>query len=69
MDHGMEDYFVAKKRQVDGYELGLYAIFDGHSGADVAKHLRRHLFDNILNEVHYILIPTDLKKLLFSFTC
>ncbi|CAI0545595.1 unnamed protein product [Linum tenue] len=48
----MEDYVVAENRKVDGYELGLYAIFDGHSGRNVAKYLQAHLFDNILNEVH-----------------
>ncbi|OVA12980.1 Protein phosphatase 2C (PP2C)-like domain [Macleaya cordata] len=48
--HAMEDYIVAKTMQVDDSELGLYAIFDGHSGRDVAKYLQKHLFDNILNE-------------------
>ncbi|CAI0429228.1 unnamed protein product [Linum tenue] len=50
MDHEMEDYVEAENRKVDGYELGLYAIFDGHSGRNVAKYLQAHLFDNILNE-------------------
>ncbi|KAK4386434.1 putative protein phosphatase 2C 28 [Sesamum angolense] len=51
MKHGMEDYLVAKRKEIDGHELGLYAIFDGHSGRDVAEYLQDHLFDNILNEV------------------
>ena len=51
MDHGMEDYVVAKKRNIDGKEIGLYAIFDGHSGRDVAEYLQHHLFDNILSQV------------------
>lgn len=68
MDHGMEDYFVAKKRQVDGYELGLYAIFDGHSGADVAKHLRRHLFENILNEPDFWTDPEFAVKRAYGST-
>ncbi|CAN0911590.1 Probable protein phosphatase 2C 28 [Linum grandiflorum] len=46
----MEDYLAAENRQVNGHQLGLYAIFDGHSGKDVAKYLRSHLFDNILNQ-------------------
>ncbi|CAN0911596.1 Probable protein phosphatase 2C 28 [Linum grandiflorum] len=50
MGHGMEDYLAAENRQVNGHQLGLYAIFDGHSGKDVAKYLRSHLFDNILNQ-------------------
>ncbi|WVZ03950.1 hypothetical protein V8G54_024756 [Vigna mungo] len=30
--HAMEDYVVAQFKQVDNNELGLFAIFDGHSG-------------------------------------
>ncbi|KAK7368700.1 hypothetical protein VNO80_10728 [Phaseolus coccineus] len=48
--HGMEDYIFAQHRNLDGYDLGLYAIFDGHSGHEVAKYLRSHLFENILSE-------------------
>nr|TKW34990.1 hypothetical protein SEVIR_2G341950v2 [Setaria viridis] len=51
MPHGMEDRHVAEFRQLDdGNEVGLFAVFDGHSGADVATYLSEHLFDNILNE-------------------
>ncbi|XP_021818156.1 probable protein phosphatase 2C 28 [Prunus avium] len=50
MDYGMEDYIVAENRKVNGYDLGLYAIFDGHSGREVAEYWQSHLFDNILNE-------------------
>lgn len=51
MPHGMEDRHVAEFRQLeDGNEVGLFAVFDGHSGADVATYLRKHLFDNILNQ-------------------
>ncbi|WJZ96985.1 hypothetical protein VitviT2T_015622 [Vitis vinifera] len=52
-DHGMEDYIVAEKRQINGNELGLYAIFDGHSGKQVAEYLHSHLFDNILQKRVY----------------
>lgn len=51
MDHGMEDYIVAEERYVDDHKLGLFAIFDGHSGRDVAEYLQSHLFDNILSQV------------------
>lgn len=47
----MEDYHVAQFKVVDGCEVGLFAIFDGHSGNDVASYLQNSLFDNILNEV------------------
>ncbi|KAL3522882.1 hypothetical protein ACH5RR_015716 [Cinchona calisaya] len=36
---------------MNDHELGLYAIFDGHSGRDVAEYLQDHLFDNILRNV------------------
>ncbi|CAK8561505.1 unnamed protein product [Lathyrus sativus] len=50
MNHGMEDYVFAQHRKLNGYDLGLYAIFDGHAGRDVAKYLQNHLFEIILNE-------------------
>uniref|UniRef100_A0A1D1YDN2 protein-serine/threonine phosphatase n=1 Tax=Anthurium amnicola TaxID=1678845 RepID=A0A1D1YDN2_9ARAE len=48
--HEMEDYVVAQFRQVGDAELGLFAIFDGHLGPNVADYLQSHLFDNILNQ-------------------
>lgn len=51
MDHPMEDCVVATNRKVIGHDVGLYAIFDGHSGHKVAEYLQSHLFDRILNEV------------------
>ncbi|KAF7836701.1 putative protein phosphatase 2C 39 [Senna tora] len=48
--HAMEDYLVAKFKQVDGHELGLFAIFDGHMGHDVPDYLQANLFENILKE-------------------
>ncbi|KAL2936654.1 putative protein phosphatase 2C 28 [Bienertia sinuspersici] len=50
MAHKMEDFVVAKKRNVGGKQLGLYAIFDGHAGRDTAKFLQHNLFNNILNQ-------------------
>lgn len=47
----MEDYLVAKFKKVKDSELGLFAIFDGHLGHDVADYLQSHLVDNIINEV------------------
>ncbi|KAJ3705387.1 hypothetical protein LUZ61_009092 [Rhynchospora tenuis] len=49
-NHPMEDYLVAEYRQVNDYNLGLFAIFDGHLGHDVPDFLQHHLFDNILKE-------------------
>nr|AIX10952.1 putative protein phosphatase 2c [Gardenia jasminoides] len=46
----MEDYLFSELRRLDKNELGLFAIFDGHMGHDVARYLQSHLFDNILKE-------------------
>ncbi|GMH11075.1 hypothetical protein Nepgr_012916 [Nepenthes gracilis] len=48
--HPMEDYLVSQFKQIYGHELGLFAIFDGHMGHDVANYLQSHLFDNIIKE-------------------
>ncbi|XP_074332776.1 putative protein phosphatase 2C 58 isoform X1 [Apium graveolens] len=50
MGHGMEDFIVAENRKIYGHSLGLYAIFDGHSGRDVAEYLQSHLIGNILSQ-------------------
>ena len=50
-NHPMEDYVVSEFKKVDNHDLGLFAIFDGHLGHDVAKYLQTNLFDNILKEV------------------
>lgn len=50
----MEDYHVAKFIQIRGQELGLFAIFDGHLGDNVAAYLQKHLFANILKEVNML---------------
>lgn len=49
--HAMEDYVVSAFKQQSDTELGLFAIFDGHLGHDVANYLQNHLFENILKEV------------------
>ncbi|KAI3439862.1 PPM-type phosphatase domain-containing protein [Psidium guajava] len=49
-NHAMEDYVVSDFKHVDTKELGLFAIFDGHLGHDVASYLQNHLFDSILGQ-------------------
>ncbi|KAM7514565.1 hypothetical protein LguiA_004148 [Lonicera macranthoides] len=56
-NHPMEDYHVAKFVNVDGHELGLFAIYDGHSGDGVPAYLQQHLFDNILREDEFWVDP------------
>ncbi|KAK2983128.1 hypothetical protein RJ640_022600 [Escallonia rubra] len=46
MGHGMENYIVAKSKKLNGDQLGLYAIFDGHCRktnfrADLESMIRR----------------------------
>lgn len=64
MRHGMEDYLVATCKKIEDHELGLYAIFDGHSGPKVAEYLQHRLFDNIRNQVTFSpnYIYTDKKE-------
>ncbi|KAF6141933.1 hypothetical protein GIB67_037901 [Kingdonia uniflora] len=52
-NHAMEDYVVAQFRQLRDKDLGLFGIFDGHLGHDVADYLQVHLFDNILKEPEF----------------
>ncbi|XP_062105964.1 probable protein phosphatase 2C 58 isoform X1 [Humulus lupulus] len=57
--HAMEDYLVSEFKQQNNVELGLFAIFDGHLGHDVANYLQNHLFENILKEQPGIWIDTE----------
>lgn len=52
-NHPMEDYLVSDFKRVKEHDLGLFAIFDGHLGHDVANFLQNNLFHNILKEVRF----------------
>lgn len=56
-NHPMEDYHVAKFVQVQGHELGLFAIYDGHLGNNVPSYLQKHLFSNIIKEGEFWVDP------------
>uniref|UniRef100_A0A2P2L4C9 protein-serine/threonine phosphatase n=1 Tax=Rhizophora mucronata TaxID=61149 RepID=A0A2P2L4C9_RHIMU len=56
-NHPMEDYHVAKFVQIQGHELGLFAIYDGHLGDGVPSFLQKHLFSNILKEEEFWVDP------------
>ncbi|CAN1188576.1 Probable protein phosphatase 2C 10, partial [Linum perenne] len=56
-NHPMEDYHVAKFVQIQGHELGLFAIYDGHLGDSVPTYLHKHLFPNILKEEEFWAFP------------
>ena len=44
----MEDYDVAKFMQIEGHELGLFAIYDSHLGDTVPSYLQKHFFSKFL---------------------
>ncbi|KAK4859418.1 hypothetical protein QYF36_005069 [Acer negundo] len=56
-NHPMEDFHVAKFVQIQGHELGLFAIYDGHLGENVPSYLQKHLFSNILKEEEFWVDP------------
>lgn len=64
----MEDYVVSQFKQIDEKELGLFAIFDGHMGHDVASYLQSHLFDNILKEPDFWTEPLSAIKRAYDKT-
>ncbi|CAM6009339.1 unnamed protein product [Sphagnum balticum] len=45
----MEDFHVAEVREIDGEEVGMFAIYDSHGGDAVARYLQENLFRNILH--------------------
>ncbi|KAK1369097.1 PPM-type phosphatase domain-containing protein [Heracleum sosnowskyi] len=68
MGHGMEDFIVVESRKVHGYSLGLYAIFDGHSGRDVAKYLQSNLIENILSQSDFWTHPKSAVRRAYEAT-
>ena len=47
-NHPIEDYHVARMQSFDGNEIGLFAVYDGHAGTEVASYLEQELFNKIL---------------------
>ncbi|CAN7117552.1 unnamed protein product [Brassica rapa subsp. narinosa] len=66
--HEMEDYVVAKFKEVDDNELGLFAIFDGHLSHEIPDYLCSHLFDNILKEPNFWQEPEKAIKKAYYIT-
>ncbi|KAL1225792.1 putative protein phosphatase 2C 9 [Cardamine amara subsp. amara] len=56
-NHPMEDYHVANFMKIQGHELGIFAIYDGHMGDSVPAYLQKHLFSNILKEGEFWVDP------------
>ncbi|WZY81794.1 hypothetical protein YC2023_028178 [Brassica napus] len=68
-----DDSLMRKKMQnivdvVKGHKLGLYAIFDGHSGRNVADYLQNHLFYNILSQPDFWKKPKKAIKRAYKLT-
>lgn len=52
-DHPIEDYHVARMQSFNGEEIGLFAVYDGHAGTEVASYLEQELFDKILADPNF----------------
>lgn len=56
--HPIEDYHVETIRPFgDGGRIGLFAIFDGHGGSEVAEYLQQNLFDIVLDHPSFSTDP------------
>lgn len=56
--HPIEDYHVETIRPFgDGGRIGLFAIFDGHGGSEVAEYLQQNLFDVVLDHPTFCTDP------------
>ncbi|XP_010535081.1 PREDICTED: probable protein phosphatase 2C 39 [Tarenaya hassleriana] len=66
--HEMEDYVIAKFKEVDNNEVGLFAIFDGHLSHVIPDYLCGHLFDNILKEPNFWEEPEKAIKKAYRIT-
>ncbi|KAB2032688.1 hypothetical protein ERO13_D05G354601v2 [Gossypium hirsutum] len=67
-NHPMEDYVFAEFKQVNGSELGLFAIFDGHLSHVIPEYLKANLFNNILNEPDFWSEPENAIRKAYRLT-
>ncbi|XP_072971584.1 probable protein phosphatase 2C 52 isoform X2 [Typha angustifolia] len=54
----MEDFYDVKSSKIDGENISLFGIFDGHGGSRAAEYLKEHLFENLIKHPHFM---TDTK--------
>lgn len=66
-DHPIEDYHVARMQSFDESEIGLFAVYDGHAGTEVASYLEQELFNKILAHPNFASDPKKtIKETYFS---
>lgn len=66
-DHPIEDYHVARMQSFDGSEIGLFAVYDGHAGTEVASYLEQELFNKILAHPNFSSAPKKtIREIYFS---
>jgi menaquinone-dependent protoporphyrinogen IX oxidase len=47
----MEDFVAAEMKRVNDHDVGMFAVYDGHLGHEVARYLQSNLLGNILDQV------------------
>ncbi|XP_042468096.1 probable protein phosphatase 2C 59 isoform X2 [Zingiber officinale] len=50
----MEDFYETRIDCVDDQIVGLFGVFDGHGGAQVAEYVKQNLFSNLLLHPKFI---------------
>ncbi|CAM6019924.1 unnamed protein product [Sphagnum balticum] len=50
----MEDFHSTKIESINGQEIGLFGVFDGHGGSRAAEYLQKHLFENLLKHPKFL---------------
>jgi hypothetical protein len=50
----MEDFHATKIESINGQEIGLFGVFDGHGGSRAAEYLQDHLFENLLKHPKFL---------------
>ena len=52
----MEDFVVLETKRVNDHDVGMFAVYDGHLGHEVARYLQSNLLGNILDQVFMFML-------------